>query len=303
MTSTKKASPRILALFETLLVTILWASSFVLVKMALPEIGPLTTAGLRYFIAFLVLSPFLIRRRVNLRMVKPRTWLVLLLIGLSAYTIGNGAFFWGLKYLPATTTSFLMSVNPILILLAGIWWLKEVPTRIQVVGVVVCLTGSVLFFSNGLKADEPLGLLITTVGLLGFALFGILSRAVARERQVDTLILTAIPLGFGGGILLLLAIIFEGVPQLSLRVGGILLWLALPNTAVAYMLYNHSLRNLTALEMTVMLNLSPLGTALLAWLLLGERITLIQLVGMVVLIVGVVLVQQHTRKRLEIGTE
>ena len=89
---------------------------------------------------------------------------MLLLIGLSAYTIGNGAFFWGLKYLPATTTSFLMSVNPILILLAGIWWLKEVPTRIQVIGVVVCLAGSVLFFFNGLKADEPLGLLITIVG-------------------------------------------------------------------------------------------------------------------------------------------
>lgn len=303
MASPKKASPRVLALFETLLVTILWASSFVLVKLALTEIGPLTTAGLRYFIAFLVLTPFLIHKRDSFRMVKPRTWLVLVLIGLCAYTIGNGAFFWGLQYLPATTTSFLMSVNPVLILLAGIWWLKEVPTRIQVFGVVVCLAGSVLFFSNGLKADELLGLLFTIVGVLGFSLFGILSRAVARERQVDTFTLTAVPMGFGGGILLLLAIIIEGVPHLSLRVGGILLWLALPNTAIAYMLYNHSLRNLTALEMTVMLNLSPLGTALLAWIILGERITLIQLVGMFVLIVGVVLVQQRSRRRLEISTE
>ncbi len=303
MNSRKKASPRFLALLETLLVTILWASSFVLVKLALKEVGPLTTAGLRYFIAFLVLTPFLLHRRIAMRLVKPRTWLVLLLIGLSAYTIGNGAFFWGLKYLPATTTSFLMSVNPILILLAGIWWLKEVPTRIQMIGVVVCLAGSVLFFFNGLKADEPLGLLITVVGLLGFALFGILSRAVARERQVDTLTLTAVPLGFGGGLLLILALIFEGVPHVSLRVGGILLWLALANTAVAYMLYNHSLRILTALEMNVMLNLSPLGTALLAWLLLGEKVTILQLVGMVVLIVGVVLVQQRTRRRIEISTE
>jgi drug/metabolite transporter (DMT)-like permease len=82
-----------------------------------------------------------------------------------------------------------------------------------------------------------------------------------------------------------------------------LLWLALANTAVAYTLYNHSLRILTALEMNVMLNLSPLGTALLAWLLLGERVTFIQVVGMVVLIIGVVLVQQRTRRRPEISTE
>jgi drug/metabolite transporter (DMT)-like permease len=69
------------------------------------------------------------------------------------------------------------------------------------------------------------------------------------------------------------------------------------------MLYNHSLRILTALEMNVMLNLSPLGTALLAWLLLGERVTILQLAGMVVVIIGVVLVQQRTRRRLEISTE
>ena len=299
----QKRSPRALALIETLVVTLLWASSFVLVKIALTEVGPLTTAGVRYFVAFIILLPFLLRRRKTAARLSPRMWVMLLLIGLSAYTVGNGAFFWGLKYLPATTTSFLMSVNPLLILLAGMLWLKEIPTRIQVVGLVVCLVGSALFFSGGLKADEPIGLLITIVGLFAFAVFGILGRAVARDKQVDTLTLTAIPLGLGGGILLVLAFIFEGIPVISWRVAGILFWLALANTAVAYMLYNHSLRTLTALEMNVMLNLSPLGTALLAWLLLGESITMIKVAGMVVVITGVVLVQQKTRRRLEISTE
>ena len=59
------------------------------------------------------------------------------------------------------------------------------------------------------------------------------------------------------------------------------------------MLYNHSLQVLTALEMNVMLNLSPLGTAALAWLLLDERLSFIQIVGMFTTIIGVVLVQRE----------
>ena len=254
----QKKSPRFIALLESLITSLLWASSFVLVKLALKEIGPLTTAGLRYFIAFLILAPFLVKQGATVRNLKPRVWFLLLLIGISAYTIGNGAFFWGLKYLSPTTTSLILSMNPILILLAGIWWLKEIPTRMQIIGFVICLAGTFVFFLNGLKAGEPTGLIITIVGLFGFALFGILSRAFARDRQINTLILTAIPLGFGGGVLLILAIAFEGIPHLSWQAGGILLWLALANTAVAYMLYNHSLQILTALEMNVMLNLSPL---------------------------------------------
>jgi drug/metabolite transporter (DMT)-like permease len=50
------------------------------------------------------------------------------------------------------------------------------------------------------------------------------------------------------------------------------LWLAAVNTALGYILYNHALQVLTAFEMNVMLNLSPLWTALMAWFLLSERL-------------------------------
>ena len=64
---------------------------------------------------------------------------------------------------------------------------------------------------------------------------------------------------------------------------------------LAYVLYNHSLQTLTALEMNVMLNLTPLGTALLAWWLLGEKLGFVQIIGMVIMIVGVVFVQRMSK--------
>ena len=259
--------------------------------MILPNLGPLTIAGLRYFLAFIVLLPFMILKRRAIRNITATTWSHLALTGLSAYTIGNGALFWGLKYLPATTTSFLMGLSPLLILFGGVIFLKEVPSRLQIIGVLIALVGNAIFFSSGLQPGEPLGLAIVALGLLGFSAFGVLGRGLARDNRTDTIHLTGIPLGIGGGLLLLIALPLEGWPIFNQKVLLIVLWLAIINTALAYNLYNHALKTITALEVNVFLNLSPLGTAALAWILLGEWLSSVEIFGVVVVIVGVTLVQ------------
>lgn len=282
---------RPLAIAEGLLVSAIWASSPVIVKMGLAHMEPLTLAGVRYFAAFLVLLPLMARRGGLRSNPAPGHWMRLFLMGLCAYTIGNGTLFWGLQFLPATTGSFLLTLIPLPVLFLAIIWLREMPTRRQVMGLLVALGGSALFFSPGLSAEEPLGVGVVALGLLAFAVFGILGREVARERWVDTLPLTAIPLGFGGGLLLLLALLLERAPSPSLTGWVIILWLAVINTAFAYLLYNHSLQVLTALELNLLLNLAPLETALLASFLLGERLTPFQVIGMMMVILGVAVVQ------------
>jgi len=288
---------RLLAIAESLLVTAIRASSVVFVKIGLDYMGPLTTAGLRYCLAFVILLPFVARNGNAIHSISRRSWIRLFIIGISACTIGNGALSWGLKYIPATTGSFLASLIPLFVLFAGILWLKEIPTYRQVAGVIVCLIGGAFFFSLGLRPGEPRGIIIVLVGLSGYVLFDVLGREVARERQVDTLALTAIPLAIGGGCLLLIALFVEGIPHLSMPAWGVVLWLAVVNTALANAIYNHSLRVLTALEMSVMFNLAPLVTALLAWVLLQERLDGVQVAGIVTVIIGVLLVQ-HSPTRV-----
>ncbi len=287
-----KVQSHSVAIIEGLLVTIIWASSFVFVKMALAYMGPLTIAGLRYFIGFLVLLPFLAPRLRGLRGLPPRLWVRLLAIGITAYTIANGAAYLSLRYLPAVTLSFMMNLGPLLVLFAGVVWLREIPTRLQAVGVTVTLAGTALFFSPGLSSGEPLGLAIAAVGMISFVTFGILARGLAKDGDIDTLSRTAIPLAIGGGFLLLIALPLEGVPAMTLNGWAIILFLAFVNTALAYVLYHHTVQVLTALEMNVLLNLCPLGAGLLAWFLLGETLTAVQILGLLVVVFGVTLVQQ-----------
>jgi drug/metabolite transporter (DMT)-like permease len=288
---------RLLAVGEAGLVTLIWGSSFVFVKIGLQDLGPLTIGGLRYFLGFLILLPWLVHRNGLRKAFQSKVWLRLLGIGISAYTVGNGALFWGLKYLPATMVSFLMSLTPLLMLFGGMIWLQEFPTRWQIVGVLISLLGSSLFFSSGIQKSSTPGLIIVGFGLSGFLAFGLLGRKIARDRLLDNLTLTALPLGIGGGLLLLIALPLEGFPVFSLQSAGIIAWLAVVNTAIAYLFYNHSLQVLTAMELNVVLNLTPLGTALLAWQLLDETLSLLQIAGMMVMIFGVVLVERSGKRR------
>jgi drug/metabolite transporter (DMT)-like permease len=292
VTGTTIERRRLIALGESLLVTLIWASTFVVVKIGLETLGPLTIAGLRYSLGAVVLLPFLIKRQSLKTPISEELWLRLILIGVSAYTIGNGALFWGLKYVPATTGSFLMSLIPLLVLAGGALLLREIPTRWQIFGVLLSLFGSVLFFSSGMSPGEPKGIVIVGVGLIGFLAFSLLGRGIARDGKLDTLTLTALPLAIGGILSMLLALIVEGIPQFTPKSILIVLFLAVVNTSLGYLLYNHSLRELTALEMNMVLNLSPIFTALLSWVLLGETLSMVQILGMMVVIVGVIFVQR-----------
>jgi drug/metabolite transporter (DMT)-like permease len=282
---------RVVAIGEGLLVSGVWASSFVIIKVGLVHLGPLTLAGVRYFTAFVLLFSLMGLTGGLARNPAPGHWRRLFLLGLFAYPLSNGALFWGLQYVPATTGAFLHSLLPLPSLFLALVWLREVPSRTQVVGLAVALAGSALFFLPGLSAGDPLALAVISFGVLAFGVFVVLTRSLARTGLVPTLPLTTLPLGFGGGLLLVVALPLEGASSPSLEGWVAVLWLAVVNTALAYLLYNHCLRVLTALESNVLLSLSPLGTALLASLLLGERVTQVQVIGLVVAMAGTLLVQ------------
>jgi drug/metabolite transporter (DMT)-like permease len=278
-----------------LVVNVFWASTFILIKIGLRDLGPLTLSGMRYFVGFLILLPLLARNKRAARTWPARLWIRLILIGVAAYVVGNGALFWALQFVPATTGSFILSLLPLPVLFAGIFWLREIPTRWQLAGIAVALVGSVLFFSPGLRAGEPFAIAVALFGLIGFVVFGILGREVARDRQVDTLSLTAIPLAIGGGLALVIALLTEGMPRFSPASFVVVLWLAAINTALGYALYYHSLQVLTAFEMNMLNDLAPLITATLAWLFLGEKVEIVQIVGIVTVIAGIALVEWGRR--------
>jgi drug/metabolite transporter (DMT)-like permease len=296
-THTLYRSSRPWAVGETVFATLIWSSSFVLVKIAIQTVGPLTVTGFRYLLAGLLiiaLMPLRGRGWRPLAELPRRLWLHLAAMGLTVYAVGNGAFNMSLIFMDATMVAFLAALTPLFVLGAAVIWLKEIPTWVQGAGLTATLAGSALFFGAG-GGLPLLGLALALLGLGSYVHFSIVGRTIARDRQTDTLTLTAVPLLLGGLPLTLFALATEGWPAPDPTAWKIIFFLAAVNSALAYLMYNHALKQLTALEVSVIFNLSPLGTAVIAWFLLGEWLQFSQIVGMVIVIVGVTVVQWRRR--------
>jgi drug/metabolite transporter (DMT)-like permease len=141
-------SSRISSVIIALFVVFLWATSWVFIKIGLQEIPALTFAGLRYTLAFIFLLPvvFLTKRGSALRSISKRSWSQLIFLGLLLYSLTQGAIFVALAYMPAVTVNLLWSLSSITVALLGIRFLDERPTFFQWIGVILAISGSVIFF-------------------------------------------------------------------------------------------------------------------------------------------------------------
>ena len=281
------------ATLQILITAILWGTTFVVVRIGVSEIGPLSMAGIRFFTAGLLLLPFLIMKRISTEEIKSNI-LPLALVGILSYTVGNGSLNYALQFLPATLVSFLMSFITPIILIFSIIWLKEFPTPVQIAGLVFVFFGVILYFYPQQIPFRVKGFGILMLGLLGFALQTTLGRFLARGKNIHTITLTTIPLIFGGGILLIVSFFVEGFPVISQRNFLILGWLIFFNTIIGQLLYSSAIAEITAIQVNLVLNLSPFFTAIFAWFLLGEQLGITQVVAMGVVFIGTYLVQKKS---------
>ena len=285
--------------FQALFVTLLWSSSWVFMKVGLQDIPPMIFAGLRYFLAALCLLPFALRpiHRRSLRALSGRGWARLVILGLLFYTVTQGAQFIGLASLPSITVSLLLSLTTMFVALLSIPLLAERLSLLQWLGVLLNIVGvGIYFYPISIPAGQMVALIVVVVGVLANALSSILGRSVNRDGDLSPLMVTAVSMAVGSVVLLVSGVLVEGVPHLNLTHWGIIVLLAVVNTAFAFSLWNHTLRTLSATESSIINNTMLVQIAILTWLFLGEVLNGKEIVGMGLTAIGAVLVQLRRRK-------
>jgi drug/metabolite transporter (DMT)-like permease len=288
-------SPHLKAVLQALLVTFLWSTSWVLIKIGLDEIPALTFAGLRYALATACLLPLALssrRVRGELRGLTIADWRRLLLLALVLYTLTQGAQFLALAYLPAQTTSLLLSVTPVVVALASIVLLAERPTPRQWCGVGLYLTGATIFlYPADLAGSQLIGIAIAAVGVLANAGAAVVGRSVNRRATLSPITVTVVSMGVGSLGLLGAGVTVQGLPPVSPYGWLIIAWLAVVNTAFAFTLWNLTQRTLSATESSVVNSTMLIQIAVLAWMFLGEPLGLKEVTGLTLATLGVMLVQ------------
>jgi len=276
------------------MVVFLWATSWVLIKIGLDEIPALTFAGLRYTLAFLCLLPFAVvtGRRPDSTRLSRTTLGQLSLLGVLLYTVTQGAVFLALAYLPAVTVNLLWSFSTVTVALLGILLLAERPSAFQWLGVALAALGAIVYFyPTGLREGHPVGILVSAIGVLANAFAAILGRHINRAREIHPLLVTTFSMGFGSIALLVIGLVLQGLPAITGTGWAIIAWLAIVNTALAFTLWNYTLRTLSAAESSIINGTMMIWIPILAVVFLGETVRAKELVGLVAAALGTLAVQ------------
>lgn len=289
-----------LSLLQALFVTFLWSTSFIIIKWGLAEIPPVTYAGLRYMFAFICFFPFIYRPKYinEIKQLDKSDWKKLIALGFIFYTFTQGAQFLGLSLLPSVTVSLMLNFTPLIVAVLGYFMLKEKPSALQLTGAVIFITGIIIYFSpSSLLEKNGLGIAVMIVGVFANSFSSILGRDINRRKNISPIVVTFISMGIGAIILVIIGFILNGIPAISTKSIIYLIWLASINTALAFTLWNHTLRNLTAMESSIINGTMLIQIAVLAYFFLGEDITFQKGLGMLIAAAGTILVQIRKKNR------
>jgi drug/metabolite transporter (DMT)-like permease len=277
-----------------LLTTVLWGGTPVAGKLAIRDLPPITVGVFRYGLASLVLFSLFGRQLPKWSELRRRDVWVLLGVGLLGTFLNHVLFFLGLLYAPASHGAIIPpTTSPIWTMLLAARLARERITAGQIAGTLVCILG-VLFVvrPESLTAAGTSRILIGDVfyllGGMAWGMYSFLSR-VAMQR-LSPLATMAYGMAIGCVFLIPVAALerpWQSLPSASTSAWFSVLYLAVAGTLLAFFWWNLAIQRVGAGRTAVFTNLVPVFGVLLAWVVLGERLTAVQLFGGLLTVAGV----------------
>lgn len=295
-----------LSYLALIITTIAWSSSLIFAKLIFDEVSPIVFVALRYTLA----CPFLLaltlqQNRKNKSGNLKKSWKVLLVAGLCGPFISQIMQYIGLNMTTASDALLLLNLTPIFAVILAAPLLKERITLDKILGLLLATIGVILIVMNtspenaAINVQRILGDIIVIASTFFFAINGIAGKiAVKYENAVTVTFYSTL---FAVPFIWISAAILEDVTvlfRMSAFTWLVITWVAIVNTVMAFILYYQSMKYIEASRVQITLNLIAVWGVLMSVLILHETITLLQITGGFLTIVGVILAQMtQVRKK------
>lgn len=288
-------SKRTLAVLALLGATFIWGIGPVVTKVGLEEVPTFTLGFLRNVLGTGVLLAFAYK---GFKKIKRKDLLRLTLIGLFGSGLNAIFFFAGLSRTSATASAAIFATVPLVNALAASYILREKPTLVRTLGVIVGFLGSLLIalgpaLLGGSRIDgDVLGNLLVVCSVFFWVAYIIGSKKLLEFYPPLTLVTFSM---FIGTIALLPLFVLELLnnPAWYLNVGGggvfAILYGGLMSGVVAFTLFQWGMQYTSAFEAGIVVYLQPILTDIVARPVLGEELSPVFLAGTLLILGGVFL--------------
>ena len=298
-----------LPLFIIVLLGAIWGSSFILIKRGLLAFEPIQVAGLRQFLAGLVLLPWVIQYSRGTKDatvdtitggITKRDYINLFLSGL----IGNGIpaflFSYAGSLIPSGLSGIMNAFTPMFTLVLGVLLFNENLSKNGLLGVIMGILGAVVLLAPGFLFDpqakiHPVGamLVFTAAAMYGYNI----NLIKHRLSHLPAMAKTAYPFFFMG-FLYLWVLMGTGVQQAwekdsyqAWESFGFLLVLGVVGSAVSMIIFNYLIKFTTALVASTNTFIIPV-VAVMWGLYDNEPLTWNMFVGLLLSLAGIYLIMK-----------
>lgn len=280
-----------------------FSAKAVIIKIAYgygAHITPLMLMTLRMLFAlpFFVIAIFLIERKNSYTALTPKDKLHLVGLGVIGFYLAAYFDFLGLHYISASLERLVLLLYPTLVVVLSAIFLKHKITAREAIALAVSYIGIVTVFYEELSiagTDVVLGSALILASATAFAIYLIGSGQMVK--RVGAMRFTAYAMTIACVTTLIhFGIEFDAtVATLPIEVYGLALLMAIISTVIPTFLMNAGIQHLGAGPASIISSLGPVMTIFLAYLILDEQLSLIQMAGATLVISGVFVVNSKKK--------
>lgn len=271
-----------------------WGGNIVLARGVADIIPPVSFAFWRWTIAFVLLLPFTWRTARQDWSQVVKSWKIMSGLSILGISVFNTMLYTAVHTTTAINGAMIQTTMPAVIILATLVMFKETVTRLQILGVAICIIGAFIVILRG-RWNTLLGMsfapgdILMMGAVIVYALYSALLRQRPAIHPLSFLIYT-----FGLGVIFLLPLyIWElagsATMTLTLQVVLSILYVALFPSILAYFCWNRGVEVIGANRAGLFINLIPVFASILAILFLGETLQAFHIIGMVLILGGMIL--------------
>ncbi len=293
--------------FVFILLGAIWSSSFMWIKIAVQEVGPLTLVAFRALFGLLFGIAVILIQRVKLSRTF-KSWFPLLLLGLTNVAIPFFLISWGERSIDSAIASILDATVPLFTILIAHFLLRDDKiTAPKLLGLLVGFAGIIVLMSKDIGASPSS--LFGQAAVIVASLFYAISAVYARKVTEDTpgILRSAGPLVSATATMWLGALIFENpveIPQIGITWVA-LLFLGVLGSGLAFVLAYYLIHEIGPTRTTMVTYLFPLGGVILGVAVLHEQLTWQVIAGAALIIASLAIAnwtpkQQQVDKRQQV---
>jgi drug/metabolite transporter (DMT)-like permease len=287
------------------LASLIWSGQGIAVKVLDPHLGPIAITFLPFYITTLLFVPLLIRmRRSNPRVASPsgKDWTRFIIAGVGGQVLAQLGMTWGISKSLASNGAILNLLIPVISAVLASFMLKERLTLLRIASLAIGLVG-VAFLSIGDIGQATFGSmkfltgnLLIFGGCFGSSFYNVYCKGLMQKfQEIEILIFSYITASLFSIPLLIWVEPFHLRRLLAFDAKsiGAFLFLAFFMYGASMLLFFKALQHLDVTTASTSLYLVPVFGVLLAASLLGERLSLVALVGAAIVLISTLLVVRY----------